>query len=76
MIVFKKARMPIKIAADALGMDVQTVRVLCQMGAVPWGKCWKNPGSRHFQYFISPLKFYEETGFIWREGLADESDKI
>lgn len=76
MLVFKKARMPIKIAADALGMDCQTIRVMLRMKVVDWGTCWKSPGSRHYQYFISPAKFYEATGYLWKEGLSDESDRV
>lgn len=76
MLVFKKARMPIKIAADALGMDCQTIRVMIQLGVTDWGKCWKSPGSKHYQYLISPAKFFEETGYLWRDGLAEESDEI
>lgn len=65
---FKKARMPIEAAAKALGMDAQTVRVMCQLKLVPWGFAFKRPGSKHYSYVISPKAFYESTGFRWDEG--------
>lgn len=62
---FKRANMPIKIAAEALKKDPQTVRVMIRMGIVPWGKAFKLPDSKKFSYIISPKVFYEETGFLW-----------
>lgn len=76
MIAFKKANMPIRVAAEALKMDQQSVRVMIQMGIVDWGICWRSPGSKQYQYLVSPSKFYESTGFLWKEGLAEESDEI
>lgn len=63
---FKKANMPIKAAAQALGMDCQTVRILCQQGIVPWGIVFKRPGSRRYSYLILPKSFFENTGFLWK----------
>ena len=64
---FHRANMPVKIAAEALGMDCQTVRVMIQMGVVPWGRAFKLPESKKYRYMISPKSFYEETGFLWGE---------
>lgn len=67
---FKKANMPVAVAAKALQVDSQTVRVLLQNGLVSWGTAFRHPGSRNYSYLISPLKFYQETGFLW-EGNDD-----
>lgn len=72
MITFNRGNMPVQVAAEALKMDPQTIRVMLQLGIVSWGQAWKTPGSRHFQYFISPLKFYESTGYLWKDGLEGE----
>ena len=64
---FKKANMPVAVAAKALQVDSQTVRVLLQNNLVSWGLAYKRPGSRNYSYLISPLKFYQETGFLWEE---------
>lgn len=67
---FRKANMPVSVAAKALQVDSQTVRVLLQNNLVSWGLAYKRPGSRNYSYLISPLKFYQETGFLW-EGNDD-----
>ena len=61
--VFNYANVTIKEAAEALGLDQQTVRILIQNKLVPWGTCFKMPNSTHFTYLISPKAFYEETGY-------------
>ena len=73
-ISFSTANMPVQVAARALQMDCQTVRILCQQGLVNWGKAFKRPGSRSYTYIISPKAFYEETGFLWKERLANDSE--
>lgn len=65
---FHHANMPVRIAAKALNMDQQTVRVMIQMGIVPWGRAYKLPESKRYSYLISPKSFYEATGFLWDEG--------
>ena len=65
--------MPTKVCAEALGMDVQTVRLLCQNGLVDWGRAIRLPGSHSYTYLISPKLFFEQTGYLWKEGLVDES---
>lgn len=67
---FKKANMPVAVAAKALQVDSQTVRVLLQNNLVSWGTAFRRPGSQHYSYLISPLKFYQETGYLW-EGADD-----
>ena len=68
---FHCANMPIRIAAEALRMDPQTVRAMIQMGVVPWGRAFKRPESKQYSYLISPKSFYEETGFLWNEESKD-----
>ncbi len=67
-IEFESANIPVAVAAKALKMDSQTVRVLLQNKLVPWGSAFKRPGSNRFTYLISPLRFYEETGFRYEGG--------
>lgn len=63
---FRHANMPIQVAAEALKMDPQSVRVMLQLGIVPWGFAFKRPGSRRYSYLISPKSFYESTGYLWK----------
>lgn len=60
---FDTANLTVAEAAEALGMDCQTVRVMIQQKLVPWGRCFKMPGSTQYTYLISPLVFYQETGY-------------
>lgn len=60
---FTTANLSVQEAADALGFDVQTVRVMIQQGLVSWGTALKMPGSSKYRYLISPVKFYEATGW-------------
>lgn len=64
-IKFNSANVPVSIAAKALKMDAQTVRLLLQSGAVEWGIAFKRGNSRQFSYLIYPRKFYEATGFFY-----------
>ena len=72
-ITFNTANVPVKVAAQALKMDCQTVRILLQQRIVPWGAAYKRPGSQQYSYLISPRKFFEETGFLYTG--QDKGDK-
>lgn len=67
-IKFDSANMPVAVAAKALRMDSQTVRMLLQNDLVSWGRAFKRPGSGRYSYLISPKKFFEETGFRYKGG--------
>ena len=69
---FTRANLQVREVAQALGMDMQTVRVLLQTGAVSWGQAIKKPGSSHFVYLISPSKFYQETGVLLGADITDD----
>lgn len=62
--VFNSANLTVQEAAAALGFDAQTIRVMIQQKLVPWGQCFKMPGSQKYTYLISPKAFYEATGFV------------
>lgn len=64
---FDCANIPVAVAAKALKMDAQTVRLLLQSNAVPWGIAFKRPGSSQYCYIIYPKQFYEATGFNYRK---------
>lgn len=66
-ITFDCANVPVAVAAQALKMDCQTVRLLLQSGAVNWGIAYRRtPKSRQYSYLIYPKKFYEETGYLYK----------
>lgn len=72
-LLFECANIPVSVAAKALKVDCQTVRLLLQGGKVNWGIAYhRTPKSRQYSYLIYPKKFYEETGFVYKRGSEDE----
>ncbi len=64
--IFECANIPVAVAAKALKVDSQTVRLLLQSKAVDWGIAYKRGNSRQYSYLIYPRKFYEATGFLYK----------
>lgn len=67
---FETANLTIQEVADAMGMDTQSIRVMIRENLVPWGTAIKKPGSTKYTYLISPVKFYEATG--WKKNVESE----
>lgn len=66
-VTFNCANIPVSVAAKALKVDCQTVRLLLQSGAVNWGIAYKRKStSRQYSYLIYPKLFYEATGFMYK----------
>jgi hypothetical protein len=65
-VTFNCANIPVSVAAKALKVDCQTVRLLLQSGAVNWGIAYKRGTSRQYSYLIYPKLFYEATGFMYK----------
>lgn len=69
---FECANIPVAIAAKALKVDAQTVRLLLQSGAVDWGIAYRRtPNSQQYSYLIYPKQFYEKTGFLYKGGVSE-----
>lgn len=77
MIEFAEGSVPIEIVAKVYGKDPSWVRAGIVAGWLPIGTATrkgekvtdvKEIDSRlgRINYYISPLKLYEETGYIWR----------
>lgn len=64
-LVFTKGNMPVAVAAKALNVDCQTVRLLLQNNLVDWGIAYKRGDSKQYSYLIYPKKFYETTGYYY-----------
>lgn len=70
-LTFEHANIPVAIAAKALGMDAQTVRLMLQNNLVNWGIAFKRGNSTTYTYLIYPKMFYEATGFIYKGGVSE-----
>lgn len=54
---------PISLAAKVMKKDAQYIRQGIIMGFLPFGTAYKKKGSTRYSYYISPYKFYQETGY-------------
>lgn len=66
-IEFENVNIPVAVAAKALNVDCQTVRIMLQQGIVDWGIAYKLGNSKTYSYMIYAKKFYEATGFVYKK---------
>lgn len=75
--IFETGSVPVRVAARVYGKDASWVRAGIICGWLPIGTATrdgeqvtdlKQMDSRYgrINYYISPNKLYEETGFIWK----------
>jgi len=75
--VFHQGSVPVSVAAKVYGKDASWVRAGIISGWLPIGKATRNGrlisdieemDSRcgRINYYISPKRLYEETGYVWR----------
>lgn len=75
--IFETGSVPVRVAARVYGKDASLVRAGIICGWLPIGTATrdgervtdlKQMDSRYgrINYYISPNKLYEETGFIWK----------
>ena len=74
---FHKGSVPVSVAAKIFGKDATWVRAGLITGYLPIGKATRNGkdvtkidemNSKYgrINYYISPKRLYEETGYFWR----------
>ena len=77
MIEFGIGSVPVTIAAKAYGKDASWIRTGIVVGWLPIGKATRNGNLvttleemdsklGRINFYISPKKLYEETGYIWK----------
>lgn len=62
---FSGANIPVAVAARIMKKDKQFVRQGIIQGILDFGVAFKKDGSDQYDYYISPIKFWKETGFIY-----------
>lgn len=76
-IIFAQGSVPVAVAARVYGKDAAWVRTGIVVGWLPIGRATRNGelvtkledmNSKYgrINFYISPKKLYEETGYIWR----------
>ena len=55
-------KISIKQVAEDLKIDPMTVRIMLQLGKLPFGLAYKKPKNQNWSYIIWPAKYYEYIG--------------
>lgn len=63
---FTGENIPVTVAARVMKKDPQYIRQGIIQGILRFGVAFKKEGSSQYDYYISPMKFWQETGFIYR----------
>lgn len=66
---FALGSVPVRVAAKVYGKDAAWVREGIRAGWLPIGIATKK--DRRTNYYISPKKLYEETGYVWKGGFYE-----
>lgn len=63
---FIGGNVPINVAARVMKKDASIIRQAMQEKLIDIGFCIMMPGKVTYTYYISPKKFWEYTGYIYR----------
>ena len=64
--IFPAENIPVDIAASIMGKDSLFIREAMKRGIIDIGVCYKKEGSSQYDFYISPLKFYQLTGYFYK----------
>ena len=62
---FTGENVPVTVAARVMKKDPQFIRQGIILGILKFGVAFKKEGSSQYSYYISPIKFWQETGYIY-----------
>ena len=62
---FTGENVPVNVAARAMKKDPQFIRQGLILGLLTFGVAFKKDGSSQYDYCISPMKFWQETGYVY-----------
>lgn len=62
---FSGENVPVTVAASAMKKDPQFIRQGIVQGILDIGVAIKKEGSSQYDYYISPMKLWQETGYIY-----------
>lgn len=62
---FTGENVPVNVAARVMKKDPQFIRQGIILGLLKFGVAFKKEGSSQYDYYISPMKFWQETGFVY-----------
>ena len=62
---FTGGNIPVNVAARIMKKEAQYVRQGIILGFLKFGVAFKKEGSTQYDYYISPMKFWQETGYVY-----------
>ena len=62
---FTGENVQVAVAARVMKKDQQFIRQGIILGFLKFGVAFKKEGSSQYDYYISPMKFWEETGYVY-----------
>lgn len=62
---FSGENVPVVVAARVMKKDKQFVRQGIIQGILKFGVAFKKEGSSTYDYYISPMKLWQETGYVY-----------
>ena len=62
---FTGENVPVNVAARVMKKDPQFIRQGLILGFLTSGVAFKKEGSSQYDYYISPMKFWQETGYVY-----------
>lgn len=72
---FDGRNVPVSVAASIMRKDAQFIRIGLQRGLLPIGTAYKvNDSNTQYDYYISPSKLYEFTGYVYKDAVINESE--
>ena len=63
---FTGENVPVAVAAKVLEKGPQYIRQGIIQGFLTFGVAFKKEGSSQYDYYISPMKFWQETGYVFK----------
>lgn len=63
---FTGENVPVIVAASVMKKDPQFIRQGIIQGFLTFGVAFKKEGSTQYDYYISPIKFWKETGYVYK----------
>ena len=63
---FTGENVPVNVVASVLKKDPQFVRQGIIQGILKFGVAFKKDGSSQYDYYISPMKLWQETGYVYK----------
>lgn len=62
---FSGENVPVAVAARVMKKDPQFIRQGLIKGFLTFGTAYKKERNTQYSYYISPMKFWQETGYVY-----------